>query len=147
MEAMLDLDLRGKKVMDFGSGTGILAILAHKLGAREVWATDNDPQCIENAEENFMLNECRNIHLTLGGIHTISGVVYDLILANITRNTIIENLAVISLKLQPGGLLIAGGFYEEDLGLLNEKASEYNLSLLKTKTKDRWTMAIYKKTE
>ena len=146
MEFMLGLDFIDKKtVLDFGTGTGILAILANKLGAKSVWAVDNDPQCIENAMENFEVNNCETISLGLGGAEAAGLNKYDIIIANITRNTILENFEVISLKLQPHGLLIASGFYKEDLLVLNENAAANNLTLNNWKTMDKWCAAVYQK--
>ena len=145
MEYMLGLDLTAKMVLDFGTGTGILAILANKLGAKSVWAIDNDPQCIENAAENFELNNCKTIGLNLGSAEAAGTDKYDIIIANITRNTILENFEVISLKLQPQGLLIASGFYEEDLSVLNDNAATNHLAIKQWKTMDKWCAAVYQK--
>jgi len=145
MEFMLGIDFNEKSVLDFGTGTGILAILANKLGALSVWAVDNDPQCIENATENFEINHCETISLGLGGAEASGLNKYDVIIANITRNTILENIEVISLKLQPHGLLIASGFYEEDLSVLNAKATTKNLVIKQWKTMDKWCAAVYQK--
>jgi ribosomal protein L11 methyltransferase len=145
MNAMLDLDFHGKKVMDFGTGTGILAILANKLGASDVWAVDNDPQCTENARENFELNHTNDIHIATGDISAFSEPVFDIIIGNITRNVIIEFIADISAKLQHSGLFIASGFYEDDIRILKEEADKHGLKLLKTNLKDKWCMAVFQK--
>jgi len=145
IEFMLDQDFNNKKIFDFGTGTGILAILAQKRGAASVFAADNDKQCIENASENFTTNQTETIQLFLGSIRDFEEDKFDIILANITRNTILENFDVINLKLQPCGLLIASGFYEEDLTVLNEKAAANNFVLKNWKTIDKWCAAVYQK--
>jgi len=145
MDTMLGIDFKNKKVMDFGTGTGILAILANKLGASNVWAVDNDPQCAENALENFELNNCNDILLATGNINEFEGNIYDIVLGNITRNVIVEFLPDISLKLQAKGLFIASGFYEEDVPILVKEAQKIGLELIKTNSKDKWCMAIFQK--
>jgi ribosomal protein L11 methyltransferase len=145
MQAMLTIDFHGKKVMDFGTGTGILAILANKIGAVDVWAVDNDPQCTENASENLELNHCTEIHLATGNINAFEGNVYDIVIGNITRNVIIEFLDDISLKLQTNGLFIASGFYETDVPVLQQDAVKVGLNLIRTNTRDKWCMAIFQK--
>jgi ribosomal protein L11 methyltransferase len=145
MQAVLDIDFHNKRVFDFGTGTGILAILANKIGATDVWAVDNDPQCTENASENLELNGCKGIHLATGDINNFEGNIYDIVIGNITRNVIIAFLDDISSKLQSKGLFIASGFYEEDVPLLAEHAEKAGLALIKTNTKDKWCMAIFQK--
>src|SRR6185437_2870139 len=145
MELMLGLNFKDRTVLDFGAGTGILGILANKLGAKYVWAVDNDPQCIENAAENFAVIDCQTIHLALGGAEAAGLDLYDIIIANITRNTIVENFEVINLKLQPNGLFIASGFYEEDLKVINKMAAPQKFTLKQWKTMDKWCAAVYQK--
>jgi ribosomal protein L11 methyltransferase len=145
MHAMLTIDFSGKKVMDFGTGTGILAILANKLGASGVWAVDNDPQCAENAVENFELNNSMNIQMATGSINVFGNLKYDIIIGNITRNVIIEFLDDISIKLQDGGLFIASGFYDDDLPELILQARKSGLIFKKSNIKDKWCMAIFQK--
>jgi ribosomal protein L11 methyltransferase len=145
MNTMLDINFSGKKILDFGTGTGILAVLSNKLGASNVWAVDNDPQCTENALENFQLNHCEEIMLATGDIHAFDGNIYDIIIGNITRNVIVEFLEDISLKLQTSGLFIASGFYEEDLSILQNKAREFNLQFINSNRKDKWCMSVFQK--
>ena len=152
-EFLLEMDLHGKDVFDFGTGTGILAILAQKLGAKEVWAVDNDPVCVENSHENFALNNTPEIHLALGDINTLGtetlsepeGGMFDLIIGNITRNVILHYLAEISNKLKPSALFLASGFYESDLEMLKSAAYSLGLHLESTKMKDGWCAASFRK--
>lgn len=145
MDLMLGHNFQAKKVMDFGTGTGILAILAKKLGAAEVWAVDNDPQCIENASENFEINHTPGIHLQLGDINTSGNEVYDIIIGNITRNIILEFLPSIAAMLAKNGLFIASGFYEADLPMLKEQAAAAGIVLQSHTVKDSWCAALFKK--
>lgn len=145
MKLMLNIDFEGKKVLDFGTGTGILAILAHKLGATEVWAVDNDPQCIENSGENFELNHTPDIKLALGDITAFGEEQYHIIIGNITRNVILAFLDQIATNLLPNGVFIASGFYENDLGLIKQAAEPLGLSLETWQTRDNWCAAIFTK--
>ncbi len=114
---MREIDFRGKSVLDFGTGTGILAILAEKMGAAAVLALDIDDWSIKNAIENCEVNHCQQIRIELCG-HAATGGRYDVILANITKNVILENIAPLSLQLKNGGVLLLSGLLsidEEDL--------------------------------
>ncbi|RYD81600.1 MAG: 50S ribosomal protein L11 methyltransferase [Sphingobacteriales bacterium] len=145
MKLMLDIDFKGKKVFDFGTGTGILAILAQKLGATEIWAVDNDPQCIENSLENFEQNNTTEIKLALGDISAFGNENYDIIIGNITRNVILEFLPQIATKLQPKGVFIASGFYEEDLPLIENAAKPLSLQIKTKQTQEKWCAAVFSK--
>jgi ribosomal protein L11 methyltransferase len=145
MNIMFKLDFAGRKVLDFGTGTGILAILAQKLGAKEVWAIDYDPQCIENSEENFSINGSEDIRLLEGDIRAVNSGGFDVIIGNITRNVILEFLPEIATRLAPSGFFIASGFYREDLPLINFPASELGLELITNTEKDKWCAALFQK--
>ena len=113
MEAMRALDFKGKTVYDFGSGTGILAILAEKLGAEKILAVDNDDWCIENSIENIVINQCQRI--TIEKVSTAeSNTQYQLILANINKHIIIENITYLEQALAKGGTILLSGLLVED---------------------------------
>ena len=113
MEAMQALDFKGKTVYDFGSGTGILAILAEKLGAEKILAVDNDDWCIENSIENIVINQCQRI--TIEKVSTAeSNTQYELILANINKHIIIENISYLEQALAKGGTILLSGLLVED---------------------------------
>lgn len=113
MEAMQALDFKGKTVYDFGSGTGILAILAEKLGAEKILAVDNDDWCIENSIENIVINQCQRI--TIEKVNTAeSNTKYQLILANINKHIIIENINYLEQALAKGGTILLSGLLVED---------------------------------
>ena len=105
IQLMQDINFVGKSVLDFGTGTGVLAILAEKLGAKEVLAIDNDEWSINNASENIETNKCLKIELTRAD-HIASDRQFDIILANINKHVILENLPPIAKQLLPGGVLI-----------------------------------------
>jgi ribosomal protein L11 methyltransferase len=113
MQAMRNLHWEGKMVFDFGTGTGILAILAEKLGAQTVLAIDNDDWCIENATENADINQCTKIEVTKGD-SAQTGTRFDIILANINKHIILANISYLGNSLQKGGLILLSGLLEED---------------------------------
>lgn len=147
-ELMLGLDFKNKNVLDFGTGTGILAILAEKLGAKSVLAIDNDEQCIINSMENIVENHCSKIELTLASSVEVSEsatATFDIIIANITRNIILENLSDIAHSIRINGSLLASGFYLQDLHIITNAASNFGLVLQNHITKNNWCAAIFKK--
>ncbi len=113
MKAMQSLFLKGKTVFDFGTGTGILAILAEKLGAKEIIAIDNDDWCIENATENIHINHCLNILIEKGNTAKIEKK-FEIILANINKHIILENISFLNQALQNGGTILLSGLLVED---------------------------------
>ena len=110
---MSGLDFTNATVADFGTGTGILAILAEKLGAKSVWAIDNDDWSIENATENIEKNFCKIIKIQKAD-HFASGEKFDVILANINRNVILDNISDIHAAMQKGSVLLLSGLLESD---------------------------------
>jgi ribosomal protein L11 methyltransferase len=113
MQQMRCIDFKGRTVFDFGTGTGVLAILAEKLGAASITAIDNDDWSIDNAAENINKNNCSKIHLEKAdkaSWHTH----FDIILANINKNVILDSLMVLSAQLEKGGLLLLSGLLVED---------------------------------
>ncbi len=144
-EYLLELDLKNKNILDLGTGTGILAILARKKGAAEVTATDIDPQCIENAAENIQLNGAGDIKLLLTNEVPFQEKGYDIIVGNITRNVILEYLPNIAISLPAKGVFIASGFYKTDLALLENNAKANGLELKSNKEKESWCAALFEK--
>lgn len=110
---MQEIDFKGKTVYDFGTGTGILAILAEKLGAAQVHGVDNDDWCIENAEENIYNNASKVI--TIEKVESaLQKRHFDIVIANVNRHIIEANLDELTLAGKPGGLLILSGLLIED---------------------------------
>lgn len=139
------IDHQGKRVLDVGSGTGILAIMAHLLGAAQVEAFDIDSWCVDNGNENFDLNGVT----TRMGLGTIREVKpqgpYELILANINKNVLLDELAIYAGLLTSQGLLLLSGFYSEDIEDLLQAASAHGLSLTTQTTKDNWAALCLQK--
>ena len=113
MLLMKELDFKGKTVFDFGTGTGILAILAEHLGAAKVLAVDNDDWCIENASENILINTCKSIEIEKVEEFK-SNQTFEIIIANINRNIILDNLQEIRKALFPGSQLLLSGLLKAD---------------------------------
>ena len=141
---MRGIDLSGKNVFDFGTGTGILAILAEKLGAEKIIAVDNDNWSIENSRENTNRNQCRNIEIRL----TDSAVMddsFDIILANINRNVILANLAVMNDHLWEGGSLLLSGLLIQDEAIILEEAAKYPLVHRNTRRLGQWISLLFRR--
>lgn len=145
MDLMLDADLAGKKVLDMGCGTGILAILASKLGAADITAIDYDPVCYESTIENSTLNGISNIEALCGSKEVIPDEQFDIILANINRNILLDQMERYSDVLKLGGEIYFSGFYESpDLDIIKAEAAKYGLRYVShNKTKD-WVAAKFK---
>jgi ribosomal protein L11 methyltransferase len=136
--AMRSLSFANKRVLDFGTGTGVLAILAEKLGAGYVWAIDNDEWSIRNSEENLQRNQCNRIELGLVDHISTDGERFDIILANINKHVILENMHALSARLQPGGLLLLSGLLSTDEQDIRLAASVAGLEVLALAEKDNW---------
>lgn len=146
VEYILEDDFDGKRVLDMGSGTGILAIMAMKRGAREADAFDNDPVCVESVVENAALNHTQGIRTQCGSAELIKAATYDVILANINRNILLLHLPDYANALPSGGVLYLSGFYAgDDLEMLTEKASGLGFVFDTVKQKDKWVAARYVK--
>jgi len=144
MEYILEEDLDGKSVLDVGCGTGILGILASKLLARRVVSIDNDPVCVESSKENMQLNNITNMDVLEGSFDAIPNDKFEIVLANINRNILLEHLSYYSQAMAEGAKLYLSGFYDgEDLQLLCEEASNHGLNFLEHKTRDNWVAAEF----
>ena len=140
-----NIDHQGKRVLDVGSGTGILAIMAHLLGAKEVEAFDIDSWCVDNGNENFELNGL-STQMGLGTIREVKPKgPYELILANINKNVLLDELAIYTSLLAPQGILLLSGFYSEDIDYFNQAASLNGLHLTTQSTKDNWAALEFQK--
>lgn len=139
------LDHAGKRVLDVGSGTGILAIMAHLLGASVVEAFDIDDWCVENGNENFDLNGL-NTRMGLGTIRDVNPQgPFDIVLANINKNVLLDEMQIYSDLLMSQGYLLLSGFYSEDIQDLLEIAKPLELELKHSSTKDNWAALILQK--
>lgn len=145
MQHMRAIDFKNKSVLDCGSGTGILAILAEKLGAINCIAVDNDIWCFENCKENIQLNHCKNILPMLGDLDVVKNEKFDIVLANIHRNFLVEFMHTLSSIINENGFLLVSGFYEEDAKLILSKALEHNLIANYHTTQHNWTCIVFQK--
>jgi len=141
---LLDLELEGLSVLDMGSGTGVLAILAACKGAGPVTAIDIDPWCYENCLENAERNGHPEIEVLEGDASAIGGR-FDLILANINKNVLLADLPVYAAALNPGGKLLLSGFYRADLSDLQEAAGALGLRPGGEREKEQWMAALFHK--
>ncbi|WP_417588638.1 50S ribosomal protein L11 methyltransferase [Owenweeksia hongkongensis] len=142
---MLDMDLEGKKILDMGTGTGVLAVLAEKRGAGEIDAIDNFEWAAENTEENAEANNCKNITAIHGDAEMLPGRKYDIVLANINRNVLMEDMKTYIDTLPTGGYLVISGFFENDFEMLTAKATECGTALVNKIKEDRWMACQYQK--
>lgn len=138
--AMLQLSLKGKRVLDCGCGTGILGIAALKLGTEAVVGFDIDEWSVENTQHNAAINEVDNIEVFHGDAHVLSHVsgVFDVVLANINRNILLNDMPAYLEIMNAGSVLIISGFYEEDVKLLDEKANSLGLVKTSQKSDNHW---------
>jgi ribosomal protein L11 methyltransferase len=144
----LTLDHQGKRVLDIGAGTGILAIMAHLLGATSVEAFDIDEWCVENGNENFALNNMEGIKMKQGTVREVNPQgTFDIVLANINKNVLLDEMEIYSRLVKNTGYLLLSGFYEHDIADITAKASAFSLKLENQKTKDNWAALILKKHE
>ena len=127
VQAMLELDLEGKEVCDLGCGTGVLAILAERMGAAHCRAIDVDMNAVENARHNVARNDCSRTVVEKGDANALKGNKYNAILANIERNTLLEAMPLMADALLPGGALLLSGFVDTDRHMLAQKAREAGL--------------------
>jgi len=142
IELMLENDFNGLKVLDMGCGTGVLAILASKMGAKEVLAIDNDEWAYRNSIENVQKNEVTNIRVLQGDDRLLGNEKFDIIIANINRNILLQQFDAYANSLISGGLIFLSGFYEDDISHLLEKAQSHKFNLLKKIRKNAWVAII-----
>lgn len=138
-QALFEIEIKGKSVLDAGTGTGILALVAKKLGANEVKGFDIDPWAIENSIENAGLNQCEDVIFVEGTISNESLKKYDVLLANINRNILLSEMHEYAERIVHGGLLLLSGFYEEDVPMIVKSAAENGLTFVTQAEKNRWT--------
>ena len=146
LENQLSVDHAQKRVLDMGCGTGILAIMAEKLGAREILAVDVEPWTVENARDNAQENGCTRIACRLGGAETLAQEApFDLILANINRNVLLEDMHEYGRLLPAGAPILFSGFYEEDLAKIQAEAERQGLVYQRHLTLRSWVSALFLK--
>lgn len=139
MQHILDMDVSGFTVLDMGCGTGVLAILTAMKSAGEVTAIDIDEWSYENTIENIDRNNCKDIKVQLGDASLIPNkATYDLILANINRNILLNDMETYVKSMKPNAQILFSGFFENDISLLKEKATGLGLTFIGKLSKNRW---------
>jgi ribosomal protein L11 methyltransferase len=139
-KALFDFHPFPKKVLDMGTGTGVLAIIAEKLGANNVLAVDIEPWSVENTIENAERNNCQHIKAICGDIDVLEEDFYDLILANINKNVLKTHIPHYSKKLVNGGTLLLSGFFNTDVDELQMFAQNHNFKVITSATNDTWAL-------
>jgi ribosomal protein L11 methyltransferase len=142
---LLETDVRGKAVLDMGAGTGVLAILATMKGAGPVTAIDNDEWAYRNGVENAEHNHCDQLKVLLGDASLLGEDQYDIILANINRNILLQDIPQYVKCMNDGALLFLSGFYEEDLPALRYCCAQNGLKYVDHKSRDKWVAAKFEK--
>lgn len=138
-KAMESIDFRQAKVLDMGTGTGVLAIFAEMLGAQKVLGVDVETWAVENAWENVLRNNCRNIDVLLGDIDVVTEGGYQVILANINKNVLTRHLSHYQSLLSDDGVLLLSGFFTFDNDEIVHKAESCGFQLQKTYEKENWS--------
>lgn len=145
MRYILAADLKGKLVLDMGAGTGILGILAAKMGAEGVVAIDNDEVCYRSAIENAALNGVKNLSSICGSKEAIPSTKFDMILANINRNILLDQIESYSAVLKLGSSIYFSGFYETpDLEMIKSHCARFNLQYIDHQKINEWVAAHFK---
>ena len=142
---LLKMDLKGKRILDCGCGTGILGIVASKCGASEIVAYDIDEWSVENARHNANLNGVKNMEVLEGDRNVLSHVsgVFDVVLANINRNILMADMHHMKEVMNHNGKLILSGFYDTDGFMIAEKAGSMGLVLTETEGSNKWCMLVF----
>lgn len=146
IEFILETDMTGKRVLDMGCGTSILAILASMKGAAELEAIDIDNWCVENSRDNFKLNNITNITAEEGDASLLAGKKpFDVIIANINRNILTNDMHAYTACLKDGGVIFFSGFYTEDIPVIRESAEKNGLTYVSHKVKNNWSAVMFRK--
>jgi len=145
VQHLLALDLKNKKVLDMGCGTGILAIFAEMKGAQPTDAIDIDSWCYQNSLENVQRNGCKHINVLEGDSSLLKGKEYDVVIANINRNILLSDMKIYTDCLSENGVLLLSGFYKEDISIIESEVIKYGLVLDKMIQKNNWVALKYMK--
>ncbi|MDV7185980.1 50S ribosomal protein L11 methyltransferase [Lutibacter sp. TH_r2] len=144
VQHLLDMDLTNKKVLDMGCGTGILAIFAEMKGANPIDAIDIDNWCYLNSIENAERNNCKNISVYEGDASLLINKKYDIIIANINRNILLNDMQAYMNCLAEDGTILFSGFYQEDIPIIDAEVSKYGLKIDKIIERNNWVALKYK---
>lgn len=145
IEFLLEEDLKNKTVLDMGCGTSVLAILAAKRGGINIYAIDNDEWAYENSLENIERNQVPEIKVLLGDAALLHDMSFDVIIANINRNILLNDIKHYVNVLNDNGILLMSGFYEQDIPAIKEETEKYNLHFDRYKLKNNWVAIRFTK--
>jgi ribosomal protein L11 methyltransferase len=144
IQFMLETDLKNKSVLDMGCGTAVLAILAEKKGSSSVEAIDIDEWCYQNSLENIRRNSCQNIRVLKGDASLLKAQAFDVIIANINRNILLNDIPVYATCLNANGFLFLSGFYKEDIPKIQAVCKHCNLSFEAQIFRNDWVALKFK---
>lgn len=142
---MKDIDFSGKRVLDFGTGTGVLAILAEMLGAAAITAIDNDTWSVENAIENISRNGCKHIAVLQGSLEEIRGEHYDIILANINRHILLQYMPLLYSGLNDNGIILMSGLLPDDKEIILGAAATAGFRFIRIMELNNWIALRFEK--
>ena len=145
VQHLLALDLKNKKVLDMGCGTGILAIFAEMKGAQPTDAIDIDSWCYQNSLENVQRNGCRHITVLEGDSSLLIGKKYDVVIANINRNILLSDMKTYTDCLSKNGILLLSGFYKDDITIIENEVIKHGLVFDKMIQRNSWVALKYTK--
>lgn len=145
LQFILENDFKEKSVIDMGCGTAVLAILSEMKGAAKIDAVDIDEWCYENSIENIERNICKNISVYKGDASFFKEKKYEVIIANINRNILLQDMEIYFNGLEDNGTLYLSGFYNEDLELISETCNNLGLTFVENKVRNNWIAAKFRK--
>lgn len=138
IQYILKTDFKNKSVLDMGCGTGVLAILAEMKGAKPIDAVDYDNWCYLNSIENVARNNCKHITVIEGDANVLKNKTYDIIIANINRNILLNDMAVYASCLNKNGMLLLSGFYSTDIPVIQQECDKYMLKFQEKLERNQW---------
>ena len=144
IQHILKNDFEGKSVLDMGCGTGVLAILAEKVGSTKLDAIDIDNWCYINCLENVERNNCQKISVYEGDVKLLDDKKYDIIIANINRNILLADISAYAKSLNRNGYLFLSGFYQEDIPTIEKECTKNSLSLNDQLNRNNWVSLMFK---
>ena len=146
IQAMLNINFENKRILDVGCGTGILSIMGEKSGASQILGIDIDDWAIINAQENVKMNNCSKIIIKGSTVNDLANPgVFNIILANINRNVLLEEIPLYSAILTKNGILILSGYYIEDEPTIEKTAIENNCTKVCQYARNRWSTLVFEK--
>jgi ribosomal protein L11 methyltransferase len=145
LKTMLGIDFEGKNVLDMGCGTGVLAILASFKNASKITAIDIDEWAYNNTIENIEKNNCSNIEVFQGDASLLTDQEFDIIIANINRNILIDDIKHYSSVLKSKGTLLLSGIYNEDIPMIKDEAFKNDLEYISFIEKHNWVAVRFQK--